>query len=183
MRDVTGCCGPMRPAGHVPSITVPTAMPAPGTSRPPPSWPPSTISSNAMPMPRTDRRLRILTWHVHGNYLYYLSQVPHDFWLVTRPGDPPGHAGRGGQLPWGGTVHEVPEARRGGRPSDCVLYQSPRHYLEDRLRVRDDDQRALPAIFLEHDPPREHPTDTLHPVQDERILLVHVTHFNALMWD
>lgn len=136
-----------------------------------------------MPMPRTDRRLRILTWHVHGNYLYYLSQVPHDFWLVTRPGDPPGHAGRVGQLPWGGNVHEVPEAQLRGRPFDCVLYQSARHYLEDRLRVLDDDQRALPAIFLEHDPPREHPTDTLHPVQDERILLVHVTHFDALMWD
>ena len=31
------------------------------------------------------RRLRILTWHVHGNYLYYLTQVPHDFYLVTSP--------------------------------------------------------------------------------------------------
>ena len=28
------------------------------------------------------RRLRILTWHVHGNYLYNLIQVPHDFFLV-----------------------------------------------------------------------------------------------------
>lgn len=27
------------------------------------------------------RPLRILTWHVHGNYLYYLSQVPHVFLL------------------------------------------------------------------------------------------------------
>lgn len=25
------------------------------------------------------KRLRVLTWHVHGNYLYYLSQAPHDF--------------------------------------------------------------------------------------------------------
>ena len=29
-----------------------------------------------MPSPA---RLRILTWHVHGNYLYYLTQVPHEF--------------------------------------------------------------------------------------------------------
>ena len=29
------------------------------------------------------RRLRILTWHVHGNYLYYLTQVPHDFYIVA----------------------------------------------------------------------------------------------------
>lgn len=134
-------------------------------------------------MPSTDRRLRILTWHVHGNYLYYLSQVPHDFWLVTRPGDPPGHAGRVGRLPWGDNVHEIPEAQLAGKQFDCVLYQSARHYAEDRLHALDDAQRALPAIYLEHDPPQQHPTDTLHPVQDERALLVHVTHFNALMWN
>ncbi len=134
-------------------------------------------------MPSTERRLRILTWHVHGNYLYYLSQVPHDFYLVTRPGHPPGHAGRVGQLPWGDNVHEVPEAQLPGKQFDCVLYQSARHYAEDRLQSLDEAQRALPAIYLEHDPPQQHPTETLHPVQDERVLLVHVTHFNALMWN
>jgi glycosyltransferase involved in cell wall biosynthesis len=36
---------------------------------------------------------------------------------------------------------------------------------------------------VEHDPPREHPTDTVHPVADPNVLLVHVTAFNALMWD
>lgn len=134
-------------------------------------------------MPPIERRLRVLTWHVHGNYLYYLSQVPHDFFLVTRPGDPPGHAGRVGRLPWGDNVREVPEAQLAGKEFDCVLYQSARHYAEDRLQALDDAQRALPAIYLEHDPPQQHPTDTLHPVQDERMLLVHVTHFNALMWN
>ncbi|HEX5421254.1 MAG TPA: glycosyltransferase, partial [Gammaproteobacteria bacterium] len=44
-------------------------------------------------------------------------------------------------------------------------------------------QRRLPRIFLEHDPPREHPTDTRHPVDDPDVLLVHVTAFNELMWD
>ncbi|MFA9441919.1 glycosyltransferase [Uliginosibacterium sp. sgz301328] len=134
-------------------------------------------------MPQLERRLRILTWHVHGNYLYYLSQVPHDFYLVTRPGDPPGYAGRTGQLPWGDNVHELPELALPGQSFDCVLYQSARHYAEDRLQVLDDAQRSLPAIYLEHDPPQQHPTNTLHPVQDERVLLVHVTPFNALMWD
>ena len=53
-----------------------------------------------MPMPESlaspnssRRRLRVLTWHVHGNYLYYQSQAPHDFYLLTLPGHPPGHAG------------------------------------------------------------------------------------------
>lgn len=52
-----------------------------------------------------------------------------------------------------------------------------------RLALLSDAQRALPTLFVEHDPPREHPTDTLHPVQDPNVLLVHVTPFNALMWD
>ena len=26
------------------------------------------------------KRLRVLTWHVHGNYLYYLSLTGHTFY-------------------------------------------------------------------------------------------------------
>ncbi|RQR34316.1 MULTISPECIES: glycosyltransferase [unclassified Burkholderia] len=128
-------------------------------------------------------RLRVLTWHVHGNYLYYLSQAPHDFYIVTKPQHPPGYAGRGGHLPWGGNVHEVPVECVRDTEFDCVLYQHHRHYEHDRMRLLSDAQRMLPALFVEHDPPREHPTDTLHPVQDPNVLLVHVTPFNALMWD
>lgn len=129
------------------------------------------------------KRLRILTWHVHGNYLYYLSQVPHDFLLVTRPGYPPGYAGVGGQLPWGDNVHEVPHDEVPRTEFDCVLYQHRDHYANDRETMLTAAQRALPAIYLEHDPPQEHPTNTRHPVQDPAMLLVHVTPFNALMWD
>ena len=50
-------------------------------------------------MLRNCRRLRVLTWHVHGNYLYYLTQAPHDFYLVTKPGNPPGYAGKVVVLP------------------------------------------------------------------------------------
>lgn len=128
-------------------------------------------------------RLRILTWHVHGNYLYYLSQVPHDFLLVTRPGYPPGYAGVGGQLPWGGNVFEVPYDEVPRTEFDCVLYQHRDHYARDREQLLSEAQRKLPAIYLEHDPPQEHPTNTLHPAQDPAMLLVHVTPFNALMWD
>ncbi|QBY52278.1 glycosyltransferase [Cupriavidus oxalaticus] len=129
------------------------------------------------------RRLRILTWHVHGNYLYYLSQIPHDLYLVTRDDGTPGYAGAGGALAWGNNVREVPYQRVPQGRFDCVLYQHRHHYLRDRVELLSDAQRALPAIYLEHDPPQEHPTNTLHPVQDASVLLVHVTPFNALMWD
>src|SRR5262249_4160015 len=38
-------------------------------------------------------------------------------------------------------------------------------------------------VDLEHDPPLEHPTDPRHWVDDPDVLLVHVTPYNALMWD
>lgn len=41
----------------------------------------------------------------------------------------------------------------------------------------------MPFIYLEHDPPRESPTETKHLVYDSKVLLVHVTNFNKLMWD
>ena len=32
------------------------------------------------------RPLRVFTWHVHGNYLYYLSQANAEFYLPVKPG-------------------------------------------------------------------------------------------------
>lgn len=128
------------------------------------------------------RRLRILTWQVHGNYLWYLSHVPHDFWLVTRPGHPPGYAGRTASFPWGANVHEVAPERLAALDFDLVLYQSRPHWEQDRLLLLSPEQRELPCIYLEHDPPQQHPVDEPHWARDAD-LLVHVTPFNALMWD
>jgi hypothetical protein len=125
----------------------------------------------------------VLTWHVHGNYLYYLTQAPHEFWLVTRPGNPPGHAGRTGVLPWGDNVHEVDAAAVSQQEFDVVLYQHREHWERDRLTVLSEAQRKLPTIYLEHDPPQNNPFSERHWVDDPSVLLVHVTHFNRLMWD
>lgn len=129
------------------------------------------------------RRLRILTWQVHGNYLYYLSQAPHDFFLVADPDGGPGRAGRVGALPWGDNVHDAPVAELKSMHFDAVLYQSRTAWNIDRHRLLSAAQRRLPTVYLEHDPPQEHPTNTKHWVDDRSVLLVHVTPFNALMWD
>jgi hypothetical protein len=134
-------------------------------------------------MLRDARGLRILTWHVHGSYLYYLTHVRHDFYVPVKPGRPAGYGGRAGSFPWPDNLHEVPADELHDLDVDCVLYQSAQHYLVDGPELLSDEQLALPAIYLEHDPPREHPTDTRHPVDDRSVLLVHVTPFNALMWD
>lgn len=127
--------------------------------------------------------LRIFTWHVHGSYLYYLAQGPHEIYLPVRPGRPEGYGGRTRSYPWPANVHEVPVEEVKNVDFDCVLFQSRQHYLEDQHEILSRPQRKLPTVFLEHDPPRQHPTDTRHPVDDPNVLLVHVTCFNDLMWD
>lgn len=127
--------------------------------------------------------LRILTWHIHGSYLYYLTQVPHEFYLPVKPGKPEGYGGRLKGFPWGDNVHEISVEEIRHQRFDCVLFQSRRNYLHDQYEILSESQRNLPRLYLEHDPPREHPTDTKHVVDDPDILLVHVTHFNQLMWD
>lgn len=129
------------------------------------------------------RRLKVLTWQVHGNYLFYLSHARHDFYIVTKPGNPAGYARCGGGLPWGPNVFEVPYQAVQRMAFDCVLYQHHRHFLEDGPALLSEAQRHLPTAFVEHDPPQEHPTNTRHPVQDSNVMLIHVTPFNALMWD
>lgn len=129
------------------------------------------------------RRLRILTWHTHGSYLYYLSQAPHEFYVLSKPGCPPGYGGRCGSIAWGDNLHDLPADQARNHAFDCIVFQDDPQWEKDQYELLTPAQRALPRIYLEHDPPREHPTDTRHPVDDPNVLLVHVTPFNALMWD
>ncbi len=129
------------------------------------------------------RPLRILTWHIHGSYLYYLVQSRHEFYLPVKPGKPAGYGGRLHGFPWSDNVHDVPALEVQKLEFDCILFQSQQNYLKDQYEILCESQRQLPRIYLEHDPPRQHPTDTRHLVDDSNILLVHVTDFNDLMWD
>jgi hypothetical protein len=129
------------------------------------------------------RRLRILTWQVHGNYLYYLTHAPHEFFVLAKPGRPPGYGGRAGTLPFRDNVHDCPVERVRAETFDCIVFQSRIHYERDQHELLSQSQRELPRIYLEHDPPLEHPTNTRHFVDDPSMLIVHVTHYNALMWD
>lgn len=129
------------------------------------------------------RPLKILTWHTHGSYLYYLTQAPHQFYVLSKPGRPPGYGGRCGHIPWGDNVIDMPVDEVGRHEFDCIIYQDDDQYLKDQHEFLTPAQRSLPRIYLEHDTPREHPTDMRHPVDDLDVLLVHVTPFNELMWD
>lgn len=127
-------------------------------------------------------RLRVLTWHVHGSYLEALGRTGLELYLPTLPGAPEGYGGRA-ELRLPPHVHDVPAERVTDLDIDAVLFQSHRNYQHDQDLVLSEAQRRLPRVFLEHDPPRQHPTDTRHPVDDPAVVIVQVTHFNALMWD
>ena len=129
------------------------------------------------------RPLNILTWHTHGSYLYYLTQAPHQFYVLSKPGRPPGYGGRSGQMRWGAHVHDMPAEQARHQQFDCIIFQDDAQFEKDQFEFLTPAQRALPRIYIEHDPPREHPTDMRHPVDDPNVLLVHVTYFNELMWD
>lgn len=143
-----------------------------------PMWPSGSIGDDEAMRP-----LRVFTWHVHGSYLLYLVQTPHEFFVPVRPGRPHPYGGLGGPFPWPPNVHEVPVEEVPRLDFDCILFQRRDQYERDQFEILSEAQRRLPRIFLEHDPPRESPTDTRHVVDDPNVLLVHVTHFNALMWD
>ncbi|MBL8159437.1 glycosyltransferase family 4 protein [Candidatus Saccharibacteria bacterium] len=126
-------------------------------------------------------KLRVFTWHIHGSYLYYLTQADVEFYLPKGEGE--GYGGRAGTFPWGENVHEIPIDEVKNHTFDIILFQHRKNYLNDQYEILSEAQRNLPKIYLEHDPPQEHPTDTKHFVDDPQVQLVHVTHFNQLMWD
>ncbi len=132
---------------------------------------------------RSKQQLRILTWHIHGSYLYYLVQSPHEFFVPYKDGRPDGYAGRTDSYAWPSNLHQVAADEVREMDFDCILFQSRKNYLADQYEILSERQRALPRVYLEHDPPREHPTDTHHPVDDPDVLVVDVTPFNNLMWD
>ena len=130
------------------------------------------------------RRLKILTWHIHGGYLTALAQVEHDWFLPVRADTAGGYGGRGGPdstLP--PHVREVPAERVRDLDLDLIVYQTPQDYRAVAAEVLSPEQRRLPAIYLEHNTPRPHPTDSRHQMDDPDGLIVHVTHYNRLMWD
>jgi histidinol-phosphate phosphatase family protein len=97
--------------------------------------------------------LRVLTWHIHGNYLLYLSQARVEFYLPVRAGGGEGYGGRGRTFPFGSNVHDVPAEAVRDRTFDCVLFQTRKNYEADQYEVLSPAQRRLPRIYLEHDPP------------------------------
>lgn len=128
--------------------------------------------------------MRILAWHVHGSWMTSFVQGPHEYLVPVDAERSPDGLGRARTYPWPDTVREVPLEQLRDEPFDVVVLQRPRD-LE--LLERWAGKRAgidVPAVYVEHNTPVEHPVATRHLLADrDDIPVVHVTRFNALVWD
>ncbi|OQP41075.1 transferase [Niastella yeongjuensis] len=127
-------------------------------------------------------RLKIFTWHIHGSYLYYLSQCNFDIYIPVNDKKNEGYYGRGKTFLFGDNVIEVPVSHVKALDFDCILFQSEKNFRIDQYEILSAEQRKLPAVYLEHNAPSPYAVDSSHPLYDPRVVLVHVTHYNKLMW-
>jgi len=129
------------------------------------------------------QRLKILIWHIHGSYLNTLARIDADWYLPIKPGRPEGYGGRGPTFDLPDYMREVPAELVRDLKLDLIIYQTPKNYFEDQFEILSEKQLQVPKIYLEHNTPKPHAVDTRHPIDDPNVLLVHVTHYNRLMWD
>jgi hypothetical protein len=129
------------------------------------------------------RPLNILIWHIHGSYLNALAGLEHSWFTPIRPGRPEGYGGRGATFDLPDNLVEIPHDRVRDLDLDLVVYQTPKNLLVDGPEILSPAQRRLPRIYLEHNTPKPDAVNQRHPFDDPGGLLVHVTHFNRLMWD
>jgi hypothetical protein len=128
--------------------------------------------------------VKVLLWHVHGSWTTAFVAGAHEYLLPVLPDRGPDGRGRARTWDWPSSAREVtPEQLAAERP-DVVLLQRP---SEVELLRRWTGLRAgvdVPAVYVEHNAPPEHAARTVHPLADRTdVPLVHVTAFNAVMWD
>jgi len=128
------------------------------------------------------RRLRIPVWHVHGSWLNSFVQGGHEYLLPLLPERGPWGGGKSGRnWPF---AREVPARELAGTDVDVVVLQRPEELGFAARWLRRRPGRDVPAVYVEHNTPRGDVPDTRHPLAGRTdIQLVHVTHFNELMWD
>src|SRR3982750_4752480 len=104
-------------------------------------------------------RIKIFTWHIHGSYLYYLSQGDYDIYIPVTPDKNEGYYGRGETFPFGSNVIEIPAADVRNCRFDCMLFQTNKNYFKDQFHILSEEQRMLPRVYIEHDPPWKDPVE------------------------
>ncbi|HSA49814.1 MAG TPA: glycosyltransferase [Yinghuangia sp.] len=128
--------------------------------------------------------MNILLWHVHGSWTTSFVQGSHRYLLPVLPDRGPEGIGRARTWEWPDRVVEVPAERLRDQDVDVVVLQRPHEYELVRDWLGRTPGVDVPSVFLEHNAPDGDVPLTPHPMRDRPNLpIVHVTHFNSLMWD
>lgn len=129
--------------------------------------------------------MRILIWHVHGSWTTAFVQGEHEYLVPVVDDRGPDGRGRALTWTWPQSVREVRPDAIGDESIDVVIVQRPRDVeLYEQWCGRRLDEPGGPAVvWVEHDTPLDlrnpvHPSTAVPGVD----AVVHVTHFNALMW-
>jgi Glycosyl transferases group 1 len=127
--------------------------------------------------------MRILLWHVHGSWTDAFVRGRHEYLLPVLPEGGAWGLGRAGR-DWPASVREVDLATLDADAVDAVVLQRPEEIDEAARLLGRRPGVDLPAVYLEHNTPKVDFPFARHPLADQdRIPLVHVTHFNKLAWD
>ncbi|MGW0246836.1 glycosyltransferase [Nocardia goodfellowii] len=133
-------------------------------------------------MAPTIRQLTVLLWHVHGSWTTSFVQGGHHYLLPVVDDGGPWGRGRCGR-DWPATTEVRAEDLRRAEPDVIVLQRPEELELAERWLGRRPGA-DIPAVYVEHNTPRPAAATTRHPLADRAdIPIVHVTHFNQLMWD
>ncbi len=120
---------------------------------------------------------------MHGGYTDTLLGGPHTYLFPAR--DAAGRGGLGrldGRTPANAIELSWPQMR--AEPPDLVVLQQESDVQDCAVHLGQRPGRELPAVWLEHNTPRLRVPDAWHPMAEvPGVLVVHVTHFNALLWD
>ncbi|WP_273846937.1 glycosyltransferase [Rubrobacter calidifluminis] len=130
--------------------------------------------------------MKVFLWHVHGSWTTAFVHGPHEYLIPTLPDRSPDGLGRARTYTWPESAIEVSPQEAAAADVDVVILQRPQelHHLAEEWLGGRRPGRDLPAVYVEHNAPQGSINDMRHCVADRRnILLVHVTHFNALFWD
>jgi hypothetical protein len=129
--------------------------------------------------------MNILLWHVHGSWTTSFVHGKHRYLVPVTPDRGPYGLGRARTYPWPDTVEEVTPQELADADVDLVILQRPEEFELAGNWLRRPIGSELPAIFVEHNTPKEGAVpNSRHPMADRDDLLVaHVTHFNSLFWD
>lgn len=128
--------------------------------------------------------MRILIWHVHGSWLNAFVQGGHDYLIPVTPDRGPDGRGRARTWSWPSNVVELTPNELAATDVDVVVLQRPHEEELATTWLRRGLGDRIPIVYVEHNTPRGDAPNTRHVAADRSdVRLVHVTHFNDLMWD